>query len=78
MARSYNRRVKGRQLCVGDLVLKLYSTCHPKDVNKLSPKWEGLYRVSRFLGPGTYELDEMDGKPVPQTWHTSKLSKFYY
>ncbi|GAA0158215.1 hypothetical protein LIER_15302 [Lithospermum erythrorhizon] len=28
-------------------------------------------------GPGTYELEEMDSKPVPQTWHASKLSKFY-
>ncbi|GAA0139729.1 hypothetical protein LIER_01217 [Lithospermum erythrorhizon] len=60
MARSYNRRMKGRQFRVGDLVLKLYSASHP-----------------RILGPGTYELEKMDGKPVPRTWHASKLSKFY-
>ncbi|GAA0141457.1 hypothetical protein LIER_02594 [Lithospermum erythrorhizon] len=53
MVRSYNHRVKGRQFHVGDLVLKLYSASHPKDVNKLSPKWEGPYRISRILGPGT-------------------------
>ncbi|GAA0159705.1 hypothetical protein LIER_16420 [Lithospermum erythrorhizon] len=57
--------------------VKLYSASHPKDVNKLNPKWEGPYCVSRVLGPGTYELEEMDGKPVPRTWHSSKLSKFY-
>ncbi|GAA0143809.1 hypothetical protein LIER_35810 [Lithospermum erythrorhizon] len=77
MARSYNRRVKGCPFRVGDLVLKLYSASHLKYVNKLSPKWEGPYRVSLVLGPGTYELEEMDGKPVPRTWHASKLSKFY-
>ncbi|GAA0144748.1 hypothetical protein LIER_05111 [Lithospermum erythrorhizon] len=34
--------------------------------------------VKKLTGPGTYELEEMDGKPVPRTWHASKLSKFYY
>ncbi|GAA0163682.1 hypothetical protein LIER_19487 [Lithospermum erythrorhizon] len=28
-------------------------------------------------GPDTYELEEMDGKPIPRTWYASKLSKFY-
>ncbi|GAA0187477.1 hypothetical protein LIER_34765 [Lithospermum erythrorhizon] len=49
-----------------------------KSSNKLSPKWEGPYRVSRVLGPRTYVLEEMDGKPVPQIWQASKLIKFYY
>ncbi|GAA0153523.1 hypothetical protein LIER_11739 [Lithospermum erythrorhizon] len=70
-------RVKGRQFRVGNLVLKLYSASYLKDVNKLRPKWEGPYHVSRVLGPDTFELEEMDGKPVPRTWHASKLSKFY-
>ncbi|GAA0175566.1 hypothetical protein LIER_28714 [Lithospermum erythrorhizon] len=29
------------------------------------------------VGPDTYELEEMDGKAVPRTCHTSKLSKFH-
>ncbi|GAA0142440.1 hypothetical protein LIER_03342 [Lithospermum erythrorhizon] len=77
MDRSYNHIVKSRQFRLGDLVLKLYSVSHPKDVNKLNPKWKGPYRVSHILGTGTYELEETDGKPVPQTWYASKLSKFY-
>ncbi|GAA0168223.1 hypothetical protein LIER_22988 [Lithospermum erythrorhizon] len=73
----YQQRVKNRKFRVGDLMLKIYSASHPKEVNKLSPKWEGPYRVSLILGPSTYELEEMDGKPVPRTWHASKLRKFY-
>ncbi|GAA0184295.1 hypothetical protein LIER_31583 [Lithospermum erythrorhizon] len=69
--------VKGHQFRAGDLVLKLYSASHPKDVNKLSLKWEAPYLLSRFLGLNTYEFEEMDGKPVPRTWHASKLRKFY-
>ncbi|GAA0187551.1 hypothetical protein LIER_34839 [Lithospermum erythrorhizon] len=65
-------------LCVSQgNIKKRYSVSHPKDVNKLSPKWEVPYPIRHVLGPGTYELDEMNGKPVPQTWHASNLSKFY-
>ncbi|GAA0165721.1 hypothetical protein LIER_21048 [Lithospermum erythrorhizon] len=44
----------------------------------LSHKWEGPYCVCHVLGPGTYELKEMNGKPVRWTWHASNLCKFYY
>ncbi|GAA0150376.1 hypothetical protein LIER_09329 [Lithospermum erythrorhizon] len=37
----------------------------------------GPYHVSRVLGLDTAELEEMDGKRVPRTWHASKLRKFY-
>ncbi|GAA0152329.1 hypothetical protein LIER_10839 [Lithospermum erythrorhizon] len=77
LARTYNRRVKNRQFLVGDLVLRLFSASHPKDQRKLSPKWEGPYRIKRILGPGTYELEDLDGKPIERTWHASKLCKYY-
>ncbi|GAA0161345.1 hypothetical protein LIER_17681 [Lithospermum erythrorhizon] len=63
LARSYNRRVKNRQFVIGDLVLRLFSASHPQDQNKLSLKWE--------------ELEDLDGKLIPKTWHASKLSKYY-
>ncbi|GAA0168546.1 hypothetical protein LIER_23237 [Lithospermum erythrorhizon] len=50
---------------------------HPRCKNKLNPKCEGPYRVSRILGQGTYTLEEMNGKPVRRTWHTSNLHKYY-
>ncbi|GAA0155592.1 hypothetical protein LIER_13288 [Lithospermum erythrorhizon] len=28
-------------------------------------------------GGRTYELDDLEGKPIPRTWHASKLSKYY-
>ncbi|GAA0164230.1 hypothetical protein LIER_19918 [Lithospermum erythrorhizon] len=28
-------------------------------------------------GPGTYELEDLDGKPIVRTWHASKLYKYY-
>ncbi|GAA0174904.1 hypothetical protein LIER_28192 [Lithospermum erythrorhizon] len=77
LARIYNRRVKNRQFRIGDLVLRLFSTIHPKEQRKLSPKLEGPYRIKQILGPGTDELEDLDGKPIVRTWHTSKLCKYY-
>ncbi|GAA0163642.1 hypothetical protein LIER_19456 [Lithospermum erythrorhizon] len=77
MARTYNRRVKNRQFCIGDLVLQLCSASQPKEQSKLSPKWEGPYRVKKVIRPSTYELEVLDGKVVPRTWHTSKLCRYY-
>ncbi|GAA0161512.1 hypothetical protein LIER_17810 [Lithospermum erythrorhizon] len=77
MAHTYNRRVKNKQFKVGDLVLRLFSITHPKDKDKLSPKWEGPYRVSKRIGPGTYELEKMNGDPIPRLWHPSNLTKYY-
>ncbi|GAA0150408.1 hypothetical protein LIER_09357 [Lithospermum erythrorhizon] len=54
-----------------------YSITHSKDKDKLSPKWKGPYRISRMLGPGTYELERMNGDAIPRTWHASKLVKYY-
>ncbi|GAA0170250.1 hypothetical protein LIER_24551 [Lithospermum erythrorhizon] len=49
----------------------------PKEQSKLSPKWQGSYRVKRVVGPSTYELDDLDGKAVPRTWHASNLCRYY-
>ncbi|GAA0169923.1 hypothetical protein LIER_24301 [Lithospermum erythrorhizon] len=65
------------QFKVGDLVLSQYSITHPKNKDKLSLKWEGPYRMSRILGPGTNELEQMNGETIPRTWHASNLAKYY-
>ncbi|RZS03439.1 hypothetical protein BHM03_00033617 [Ensete ventricosum] len=44
---------------------------------KLTPRWEGPYRVTRVIRDGTYILSTMEGKELPQTWHVSNLKKFY-
>ena len=49
VAEYYNRRVKLRQLDIGDLVLRKVSVA-TKDPNqgKLGPTWEGPYRVVHY------------------------------
>ncbi|GAA0143842.1 hypothetical protein LIER_04431 [Lithospermum erythrorhizon] len=77
MARTYNRRVKKMQFRVGDLVLRMYAITHSNCKNKLSPKWERPYKVTKVVGPATYELLHVNGKPISHTWHATKLRKYY-
>ncbi|GAA0149201.1 hypothetical protein LIER_08439 [Lithospermum erythrorhizon] len=67
--------LQNRQFRCGDLVLRYAS--QPREQSKLSHKWEGPYRVKKVVGQSTYELEELDGKAVPRTWHASKLCKYY-
>ena len=49
MAEYYNKRVKLRQLNIGDLVLRKVTTTTMDPVQgKLGPTWEGPYRVVHY------------------------------
>ena len=45
--------------------------------NKMSPKWEGPYRVTRVSMPGAVRLETEDGKVVSNSWNIALLKKFY-
>ncbi|GAA0143634.1 hypothetical protein LIER_04272 [Lithospermum erythrorhizon] len=60
-----------------DLVLRLCLASQPKEQSKLSPKWKRPYPVKRVIRPSTYELEDLDGKVGPRTWHASKLCRYY-
>jgi len=61
---QYNSKVKLRQFQVGDLVMR---KAHPYELeNKLSPK-----------GKGSYNLETLEGGPIPRSWNAANL-KFYF
>lgn len=57
---SYNRKVRNRIFCEGDLVLRRADAL--KSTGKLEPNWEGPYRVVKVLLGGAYELKDITGK----------------
>ena len=59
MRRYHSRRVYARYFEEGDLVLRRVQSA--KGTNKLSPKWEGPYRVVRVTRPGAVCLQTRDG-----------------
>ncbi|XP_057452759.1 uncharacterized protein LOC130744604 [Lotus japonicus] len=73
--RRYNSRVVPRQMKVGDLVLR--RKAKGLDDSKLSPNWEGPYRILRELGQGAYHLEELSRRRIPRAWNAQHL-RYYY
>jgi hypothetical protein len=42
-------------------------------IHKLSPKWEGPYRVRHVFRPGCVSLEDRDGKPEKNLWNIELL-----
>ena len=78
MAEYYNKRVKLRQLDIGDLVLcKVSAATKDPNQGKLGPTWEGPYRVVHYSRRGSYHLETLDGQKLPRPWNIKNLKKYH-
>ena len=46
-------------------------------LHKLSPMWEGPFRVAHVSKPGAARLETQDGITVQNAWNIQHLQKFY-
>ena len=78
IAEYYNRRVKLKKFNIGDLVLRKVTPA-TKDLaqGKLSPNWEGPYRVVHYSRQGSYHLEDMEGKRLPHPWNVEHLKRYF-
>ncbi|GFZ00937.1 hypothetical protein Acr_14g0005720 [Actinidia rufa] len=78
VAKYYNQRVRHRSFLPGDLVLRkvTLSTKEP-NAGKLGPTWEGPYKVIKVSRPGTYWLEDLEGKALSHPWNAEHLKKYY-
>ncbi|CAL1410717.1 unnamed protein product [Linum trigynum] len=76
VAKAYNAKVKPRPLEEGDLVLKRNFE-RKEGHGKLTAAWEGPFLVGEKLGPATYVLATMGGKPMAKTWNIIDLKKYF-
>lgn len=77
VAKYYNSSIMLREFKEGDFVLRESAVSMPTKVSKLSPPWEGPYRVTKVIRPGTYRLETLNGSPLPNAWNAVHLKKFY-
>jgi transposase InsO family protein len=73
--RYHSRHVQARTLEVGDLVLRRILS--REGLHKLSPMWEGPFKVTHIARPGSARLETAEGKPVGNLWNIALLRKFY-
>ena len=78
MAEYYNKRVKLRQLDIGDLVLRKVTTATKDPTQgKLGPTWEGPYWVVHYSRRGSYHLETLDGRRLLRPWNIEHLKKYH-
>ena len=75
LRRYHERKIKGRILEVGDLVL--WRTQSMKEKHKFSPPWEGPYTVTEVIRPGTYRLEDNNNNVLNNTWNIEQLRHFF-
>ena len=78
IAKYYNQRVKHKSFLLGNLVLRkvTLSTKEP-NTKKLGHTLEGLYKAVKVSRPGTYWLEDMNGRALPHPWNAEHLEKYY-
>jgi hypothetical protein len=77
IARNFNKKVRGRNIKEGDLVLKenLQSSRIPG--GKFAPNWGGPYLVTKISSGGATTLADLDGIEFSQPCNLDRLKKFY-
>ena len=75
LRRYHSRRVRPRELQAGDLVLRRKQDL--SGMNKISPRWDGPFRVVSVSRPGAVRLETEDGKPVENSWNIEHLRKYH-
>ncbi|XP_025664473.1 uncharacterized protein [Arachis hypogaea] len=70
----YNHGVIRREFVTDDLVLRRNDIGPPTPgEGKLTPNWEGPYRIKAAIGKGAYKLEWLNGNEVPRTWNAANL-----
>ncbi|XP_073367706.1 uncharacterized protein [Aegilops tauschii subsp. strangulata] len=62
LRRYHYHSVRSRTLEVGDLILR--RVLYREGLHKLSPMWEGPFRIARVSRLGTARLETQDGVPI--------------
>ncbi|XP_019230472.1 PREDICTED: uncharacterized protein LOC109211391 [Nicotiana attenuata] len=77
--RYYNQKAHLRYFKIEDFVLKkVFLSTKAAKAEKLSPNWEGPYKIRGIAGKGAYKLETMDGKVLPSSWNAVHLKKYYF
>jgi hypothetical protein len=75
LRRYHQRFVHSRELRVGDLVLR--RVLNREGLHKLSPNWEGPFKVMEVCRPGCVRLATTEGVTLPNPWNIQHLRKFF-
>jgi hypothetical protein len=73
LRRYHQRFVHSRKLVVRDLVLR--RVLNREGLHKLSPSWEGPFKVMEICRLGCVRLATTKGEPIPNPWNIEHLQR---
>jgi hypothetical protein len=79
MTKAYNRRVREKSFQIMELVWKTILPIRARDnkFGKLSPNWEGLYKVVGIVPGNAYFVETLEGRSLPMALN-GKYLKWYF
>ncbi|XP_077223427.1 uncharacterized protein LOC143857041 [Tasmannia lanceolata] len=77
VSRYHDTKINPREYRVGHLVLRRAAVSRPRKAEKLSPTWEGPYKVVVVIRSGNYKLKTLDENQLPHAWNSKNLRKYY-
>lgn len=77
VARTFNKRVRPRNLKEGDLVLKEFRAPVFDPRGKFKPNWMGLYIIKTILPGGAVKLIDGDSNEFTHPINMDRLRKYY-
>lgn len=57
---------------------RIVGSMKDQNARKLSPNWEGPYRVTTVAEMGAYYLEDVEERLLPRPWNVSNLKKYYH
>ena len=75
LRRYHCRNICPRTLEVGDLMLG--RVLSREGLHKLSPMWEGPFKVVHVSRSGSGHLETPEGVPIQNAWNIQHLRRFY-
>lgn len=77
LKRDFDRKVRPRNLEVGDLVIRKILPIHPDPQGKWTPNYEGPYVVRKVFSGGALILSTMDVDDLPSPVNADAVKKYF-
>ncbi|XP_071727889.1 uncharacterized protein [Rutidosis leptorrhynchoides] len=77
ITKYYNKKVRALAFDVGEWVLRNNEASRAEKQGKLGPNWEGPYQIVGINAVGSYKLQDIEGRNIPNAWHATLLKRYY-
>ncbi|XP_071739885.1 uncharacterized protein [Rutidosis leptorrhynchoides] len=77
IAKYYNKKVRALAFDVGEWVLPNNEASRAEKLGKLGPNWKGPFQIVWINEAGSYKLQDIERRHIPNAWHATLLKRYY-